>query len=822
MYQIIDDVPVWGEPLLDAVAQAVTVGKRAEAVALMADHHIGYAMPIGGVAAYGEHISPSGVGYDISCLVEGTLVTTAQGQRIPIEQIINAGELLGYENSSIINVGAALRLVPKQVEKTLELTLQSGDILRLTEDHQILTPSGWCAAGQLTADQSIAISSYIGIANTQWLRHPLDYRIVRLFGFAVGDGHLAKEKHRVSFYTSQDNDAQQILQDLRALGYDNANLHRRVRPNGSIENQIYCNSKQLHTMFGDWGRSPGAANWSYHQLSWLLALPDYLKAAWLGGLFSAEMAAPVMQKGKLLGGAVMKQGGLHPLALLHIVKDLLQSLGFDSEIYPSGKPYKGKQTYQLLIAGGQKETIKAWRQIGFPYARYKQQKAAAAMSLIWQRAAVVAERTRAVELCRTLRQNGIGVYELAQAVSGELSIDFTHSMALKAIYEDRGQPRVPGLLQVEPQVDGEFIWTPIQSARGIHEPVMVYDIPLAHDAHNFIANGIVAHNCGNKAVRLDVNASEVRPFIKEIMDDIWSHISFGVGRKNAEEVEHELFEDDPAWAIPAVRKHKTLAREQLGTVGSGNHYVDIFVDEQDRVWIGVHFGSRGLGHHVASHYIKAGGGKDGMNVEPVLLPIASPLGEEYIAAMKLAGRYAYAGRDWVCQKVAQIIGAHIVDAVHNHHNYAWVENHFGHDLWVVRKGATPAFPNQRSFVGGTMAEPAVILEGVDSEEAKAALYSTVHGAGRVMSRTKAAGKKKWIKGRPVTVAEGAVSQKMMMNWVRKAGVELRGAGVDESPHCYKRLDEVLTYHKDSVRVLHTLTPIGVAMAGENEFDPYKD
>ncbi len=329
-------------------------------------------------------------------------------------------------------------------------------------------------------------------------------------------------------------------------------------------------------------------------------------------------------------------------------------------------------------------------------------------------------------------------------------------------------------------------------------------------------------SCGNKAVRLDVNAAEVQPFIKELMDDIWRQVSFGVGRKNAEEVEHILFEDDPAWEIPEVRKQKTLAREQLGTVGSGNHYVDIFTDEQDRVWIGVHFGSRGLGHRIASHYIKAGGGSDGMNVEPVLLHIDSPLGQEYIAAMKLAGRYAYAGHDWVCQKVAQIIGADIVDEVHNHHNFAWMEKHFGHDFWVVRKGATPAFPGQRSFVGGTMAEPAVILEGVESAEAQAALYSTVHGAGRVMSRTKAAGKRKWSKGRSITVAEGAITRKMMMDWVHKAGVELRGAGTDESPHCYKRLDEVLAYHQDSVRVLHTLTPIGVAMAGADEFDPYKD
>lgn len=328
--------------------------------------------------------------------------------------------------------------------------------------------------------------------------------------------------------------------------------------------------------------------------------------------------------------------------------------------------------------------------------------------------------------------------------------------------------------------------------------------------------------CGNKAVRLDIPAHEVRPHIKTIMDDIWTAISFGVGRKNAEEVDHELFEDDPAWDIRAVKKLKGLAREQLGTVGSGNHYVDIFVDEAERIWIGVHFGSRGLGHRIATHYIKAGGGKDGMNVDPVLLHVDSELGQEYIAAMQMAGRYAYAGRDWVCQKVAQILGARIVDEVHNHHNFAWQETHGADEFWVVRKGATPAFPGQRCFVGGTMAEPAVILEGIDSEEAAQSLHSTIHGAGRVMSRTQAAGKKRWRKGKLQTVSEGEISDKMMMNWVRQAGVELRGAGTDESPHCYKRLTDVLDHHHDTVHILHTLTPIGVAMAGSDEYDPYKD
>jgi tRNA-splicing ligase RtcB len=325
--------------------------------------------------------------------------------------------------------------------------------------------------------------------------------------------------------------------------------------------------------------------------------------------------------------------------------------------------------------------------------------------------------------------------------------------------------------------------------------------------------------CGNKAVLLDLPASEIRANIRKIMDDIWGNLSFGIGLKNKQRVDHELF-DDPAWKLPAVRSLKDTARAQLGTVGSGNHYVDLFEDEQGRAWIGVHFGSRGLGHKTATFFLNAGGAKDGMDVDPLVLSVRSNLGGDYLACMHLAGRYAYAGRDWVCSEVARMLGANILEEVHNHHNYAWRETHNGQDLWVVRKGATPAFPGQRGFVGGSMGDISVILEGVESEEAKYSLYSTVHGAGRVMSRTAARGKINRKTGQ--VIKEGAVSREMMMDWIRRQGVELRGAGTDESPHCYKRLPEVLGFHGSSVRILHTLTPIGVAMAGEHEIDPYKD
>lgn len=325
--------------------------------------------------------------------------------------------------------------------------------------------------------------------------------------------------------------------------------------------------------------------------------------------------------------------------------------------------------------------------------------------------------------------------------------------------------------------------------------------------------------CGNKAMLTDANANDVRANISTIMDDIFHIISFGMGRRNNESVDSDLF-DDPAWKLEAVAPLKEMARGQLGTVGGGNHYVDIFTDEEDRVWIGVHFGSRGLGHKTATYFLKAGGAKDGVNVEPLVIDVDSSLGADYLACMELAGRYAYAGRDWVCDRVRRILGATSLSEVHNHHNYAWLEEHGGQKLWVVRKGATPAFPGQLGFVGGSMGEMSVILSGMENEFALESMYSTVHGAGRAMGRMEAKGtfnRKTGACKRP-----GKVTQEMMDEWVKNAGVTLRGADVDESPHAYKRLPDVLAAHEGMVLVIHALMPLGVAMAGKEIQDPYKD
>jgi tRNA-splicing ligase RtcB (3'-phosphate/5'-hydroxy nucleic acid ligase) len=229
--------------------------------------------------------------------------------------------------------------------------------------------------------------------------------------------------------------------------------------------------------------------------------------------------------------------------------------------------------------------------------------------------------------------------------------------------------------------------------------------------------------CGNMAVRLDTPYAAINGRAGDMLQTIRSSISFGVGQANDEKPDHELFDDTEAWRNSGMSDYHQKARSQLGTVGSGNHYIDLFHDEAGFVWIGVHFGSRGLGHTTATRYLKLASGKDGINVPPAVVDDDSDIGQQYLAGMELAGRYAYAGREWVVEKVRSIVGGSVLHSVHNHHNYAWKEVHEGRRLWVVRKGATPAWPGQEGFVGGSMGEQAVIVEGAPhSDESKSALF----------------------------------------------------------------------------------------------------
>jgi tRNA-splicing ligase RtcB len=379
--------------------------------------------------------------------------------------------------------------------------------------------------------------------------------------------------------------------------------------------------------------------------------------------------------------------------------------------------------------------------------------------------------------------------------------------------------------------------------------------------------------CGNKAARTELTRMDLEALggVEQIMREIVRRISFGMGVPAQERADHPVLDLIRNADFAPQRRLAQLAESQLGTVGSGNHYVNLMEDEEGRIWVGVHFGSRGFGHKTASGFLALAEGKrfderavEGeMDSPPVLFEVGSELGESYVAAMELAGEYAYAGRDTVVAKVLEILGAEATHEVHNHHNFAWREEHFDRIYWVIRKGCTPARPGQEGFVGGSMGDESVILEGVESADNERALYSTVHGAGRVMSRSQAAGRirrrKRWAcrnrdcervfdidgisshRGAPKKgvcpdhpeagvkkvwaeeqLKPGRVDWPAVQARLREQGIVLLGGGADEAPEVYKRLPNVLAAHGDTIRVKHTLRPLGVAMAGRDIYDPYKD
>ena len=347
--------------------------------------------------------------------------------------------------------------------------------------------------------------------------------------------------------------------------------------------------------------------------------------------------------------------------------------------------------------------------------------------------------------------------------------------------------------------------------------------------------------CGNMAVRTNIRVGDIPTAdLPRIADEIARRVSFGIGRVNNEPVDHAALDSIKHSPIPEQRALIQLAENQLGTVGSGNHYVDILAetgsDDTPFYWVAVHFGSRGFGHKTASMFMNAAVGKpmtdrahEGeMDSPPLMIPLKTPLGQDYIAAMKIAGEYAYAGREVVVTKVLEILGAQGTDLVHNHHNFAWQELHYGEEFWVVRKGATPAFPGQRGFIGGSMGDYSVVVHGLpcvnndELERARESLFSTVHGAGRIMSRRKAAGKTRTVKGVKKQLTPGLIDFAQVQKDMAEQHIILRGAGADEAPEVYRPLMDVIAEHRGTIEVDTVLYPVIVVMAGADVYDPFKD
>jgi len=851
-------IQVFGTHDEGTLAQMRDVASRAERAALMADGHVGYVQPIGGVVAYDEKVSVVGVGFDIACLAEGTPVTTASGFWRPIEAVAGADPVTCWDGARVRLVAPHAGAIYRGRRQTVRATLRNGRRMDATRDHQVMTPRGWRRLDALAPAERIACSPHVGLPyepppadielgpvaprdadvlaeRALWPLRGDSRRLpalLRVLGYVSGDGHLAKNGTRVSIFTTSEQDAADLVGDFRELGFT-PHVHRRSRnPRDRDEHHVYVGSRALHALLGAMGSPVGRKEWLPAPMTWLFGMPAWVRAHFLSAFCSAEMMTPRVHPNGTVPNLQVKQAGSTTHAIDFLAR-LFRSLDFDVSVAPSGPPRGERRDFVLQIHGGASAQMRFLRDVGFCRAICKREQAAVVASVAWAGSHLTAVRDAAKAEARALKHAGGNWKSIMESVAAR--DDVPRGFANHSIYDRRGSSRrLPGDA-TSAAVSGEVCWVALDRLEG--GPVRdVYDVVTGDPARAYFGAGTVVHNCGNCAIRTDLTPERVggAERWKQIANDIEHTISFGIGRKNEADdapVDHPLFESEKWYAVPANERGrlKTKARQQLGTVGSGNHYVDVFADDEGAVWVGVHFGSRGLGHTIASAFLALGQNRNWGDRAPeqeVLLPLDAPIGHDYWQLMTLAGEYAYAGREWVARKVVELLGGREVDLVHNHHNFAWREEHEGRVLAVVRKGATPAFPGQRGFVGGSMGDDAVIVAGAVTEDSdvaelqRAALYSTIHGAGRVMSRTEAAGKRNRKTGE--VKRPGRITPEMMRDWIGQKGVILRGGGLDESPHVYRRLPDVLAAQEGTITVERTLRPLLVVMAGANEFDPYKD
>ncbi len=287
---------------------------------------------------------------------------------------------------------------------------------------------------------------------------------------------------------------------------------------------------------------------------------------------------------------------------------------------------------------------------------------------------------------------------------------------------------------------------------------------------------------------------------------------FGIGAafEKGERRQHEVL-DDPAWQeTKLLRGLHDKAYAQLGTSGSGNHFVDVGalnVDEAHAATLQVdasrylavmsHSGSRGVGASIADHYARLAQGLSRLPQEfkhLAWLSLDSEPGQAYWTAMNLAGRFASANHHTLQAALAARLGLEPIKRLENHHNFAWLERWQGRKVVVHRKGATPAHQGVLGIVPGSQGHRSFVVEGKGND---ASLNSASHGAGRLMSRTQ---------------AKKTIAPKARTAWLAERGVELLGGGLDEAPQAYKDIDEVLALQSDLVEVVARFEPKMVLMS----------
>ncbi len=730
--------------------------------------------------------------------------------------------------------------------------------------------------------------------------------LLKLIGFIFGDGVLTFVKNKngvVQFYGKRE-DLEEIKKDLKSIGLSVSRVYRRMRKH-RIKTK-YGISKFVFEEFSIIKKSNAFAillaalgvpfgrktKKEYGVPEWIMNAVLWQKRLFLATFFGAELGKPkTINKYNFLGLQLNMSKEVHlkenAMAFLNDVRKLLLECRIKTRkpVIVDGYRYKGKISntigLRMIIDGNGKNLIRFFETVGYEYNERKKRLASLAANYLRWKEDVVKQRKETTQMAVRFHERG----ESQTNILNMLTTEYTGKHYILHAIHDRQEviPRVSyKFISFQEYIkkyaygsDG-FVWDEVASIWKIPYNGLVYDFTVNHPSHTFIANNIVTHNCGMRLLTTNLTLKEVQPKIKELVNILFKGVPTGVGCKGFVKLNQaqftEVMSEGVKWCVDnnygwdddikkcesygkivqadpekVSDKAKQRGIAQLGTLGSGNHYLEIQVVKKenifdkekaerfgiikdDQIVIMVHCGSRGFGHQIGTDYLKIFNNamaKYKLQVndkELACAPFASQEGQDYLGAMACAANMAFANRQVILHRIREAFASVFkkkpeeleMNLVYDvAHNIAKVEKYKIDGklkkLVIHRKGSTRAFgpdnpelipeyqkTGQPVILGGSMETGSYLLVGTKKAEEET-FGSTAHGSGRIMSRTAAI---KQFRG-----------EELLKN-MEKRGIYVKSMSMqglaEEAGDAYKEIDEVvLSLEKAGIsKPVAKLLPIG--------------
>lgn len=731
--------------------------------------------------------------------------------------------------------------------------------------------------------------------------------LVKVLGYLTGDGALGyfgvRKKGRANFYGKK-RDLEWIRADIERIGFSPSSVRTRVRAHRiktlyrayeftAQEHTIAVSSTAFVALMACLGAPIGnKARTAYRVPKWLMRMPLWLQRLYLASLFGAELTAPMTIprhpatfQAPLLSLNKRREVAESGWEFLQDIQAMLARFGVRSRLLNRsehiayvGVHGKPSVRCRLQILGDDQNLIRLWSTIGYEYNQERQQKANLAVVYLRLKQSAIAERLEGEQRARQLHQQGWNLAQIQQI------IPLNKRFIERTFYEGRkSSPRIPKDFPIFKEFgqscavgNSGMVWETLRAIEPIdHEIPFVYDLTVMHPDHNFVADGFVVSNCGVRLLRTDLTENKVRPRLKELVDQIFRDVPAGFGgegliklnKKDLREVmlkgaqwmvEHGYgWEDDVLHTEahgrldmpdPDTITEKAIERgkDQLGTLGGGNHFLEIQVVDEiydpevaekfgitqvGQITVMIHTGSRGFGHQTCQDHLEImeeAHRKYGITLPDRQLacaPLKSEEGQTYLRAMHCSANFAFANRQaiahWVRQAFAKVFQStpeslgirQVYDVAHN---IAKIEEHIVNGkpvkVCVHRKGATRAFPpghpevpevyrevGQPVLIPGDMGRYSFVLVGTQ-KAMEQTFGTTCHGAGRMMSRK---GALREAKGR--NIAQEMAEQGIIVRAQNKATLG------EEASYAYKDVADVVevVHHAGISKKVAKLRPIGV-------------